>query len=146
MAPSSSVTVDARGCGRDQHPTLPYLYPSGKSRDPPFFQALLPDRRLPLTVVIAMSKPIEVAFDLSPPPLASSNEVIPSHQTYTFPVTASAPRSSDYYASLRHAIAAAKEQTGTDLTKYRDLAADAEKAKGLAAKPASDDEDEAEEE
>ncbi|KAG9118426.1 hypothetical protein FRC07_007073, partial [Ceratobasidium sp. 392] len=93
-----------------------------------------------------MSKHLEITFDLNPPQLSSPSEAIPPHQTYTFPVTASAPRSSDYYASLRHAIAAAREETGKDLTKYRDLAADAEKAKGLAAKPASDDEeDEAEE-
>ncbi|KAG8695420.1 hypothetical protein FRC09_009162 [Ceratobasidium sp. 395] len=94
-----------------------------------------------------MTRHLEVTFDLKPPQLASPSEVIPSHQTYTFPVTAAAPRSSDYYASLRHTIAAAKEEIGRDLTKYRDLAADGEKAKGLAVKPASDDEeDEAEEE
>ncbi|QRV93161.1 hypothetical protein RhiJN_21179 [Ceratobasidium sp. AG-Ba] len=111
-----------------------------------FFPALLSDRRLSLTVVIAMSKYIEVAFDLSPPQLANSSEGIPAHQTYTFSVAPSAPRSSDYYASLRNAIADAREKTGKDLTKYRDLAADAEKSKGAVAKPSSDDEDEEPEE
>lgn len=92
-----------------------------------------------------MSKNIQVTFELKPPRSADSSEAIPTHQTYAFPLAATSEntlRSSEFYESLRSAISNAKERTGEDLTKYRDLAGDAEKAKGSAIKPASDDEEE----
>lgn len=91
-----------------------------------------------------MNNQVQITFDLKPPRSADSS-VIPTHQTYAFPLaTASenALQSSGFYESLQSAISNAKERTGGDLTKYRDLAGDAEKAKGSAIKPASDDEEE----
>lgn len=96
-----------------------------------------------------MTKGIQVTFELKPPRGADSSEPIPTHQTYAFPLTTTSERglrSSEFYESLRSAILSAKERTGEDLTKYRDLAGDAEKAKGLAIKPVSDDEEEIEDE
>ncbi|KAF8596099.1 hypothetical protein BDV93DRAFT_611069 [Ceratobasidium sp. AG-I] len=91
-----------------------------------------------------MAQQIQVIFELKPPRIADSAETIPAHQAYAFPLTAASEnvlRSSEFYGSLRSAISSAKERTGEDLTKYRDLAGDAEKAKGSAIKPASDDEE-----
>ena len=94
---------------------------------------------------VTMSQKIQVTFELKPPRAADSAETIPSHQAYAFPLATASKgvlRSSEFYESLRFAILSAKERTGADLTKYRDLVGDAEKTKGLAIKPTSDDEEE----
>ncbi|EUC58504.1 hypothetical protein RSOL_260590, partial [Rhizoctonia solani AG-3 Rhs1AP] len=88
-----------------------------------------------------MSKQIEITFELNPPHESS----IPTCQSYGFPLATDSEGSSNasgFYKSLRDALSEAKAQTGEDLTKYRDIAADSEKHKALMVKPSSDDEDE----
>ncbi|KAL5632199.1 hypothetical protein ACGC1H_000263 [Rhizoctonia solani] len=92
-----------------------------------------------------MGKQIEITFEINPP----NESLIPSRQNYEFPLATDSEGSSNssgFYKSLRDALSEAKAQTGEDLTKYRDMAADSEKHKVPAVKPSSDDEDEETEE